>query len=222
MTKTQRTNIPALAKAKTCAKTSVWHVGTMNSADKRTDSHEGNGLSVSLHPQEWTQIARLRGGSRFKLSKVGARFLDFHALTKEARIHLELWGITLGWLQHEPRWEVQWHDSEAGGIRKMLCGSEDSAKAEVADREDDDYCSMKEVKVPCLTEQAVTRLGFKIDPLGALDIAATFYVEDETDLNGIWWSDTLDPESLSAPRGVINLKLLPTWTTKLEHGPVSR
>lgn len=217
MTRTQRTNISALAKAKTCARAKVWHVGTMNRADKRDDSQEGNGLSVSLHPQEWTRIARIGGGSLYLLKKPGAHFLDFHALNKEARIDLELWGLTFGWLQWEPRWEVQWYDDEAGGIRKMLCTCEESAKSELEGREDDNFGNMKEVKVPCLTERAVTRLGFQVDPLGALDLAATFYVEDETDLDGVWWNDTLDPEGLSAPRGVICLKQLPTWAATLER-----
>lgn len=202
--------------------TTVWHVGSLDLVDKQNNSQEGNGLSVSVHPKVWAQIARLGGGALFRLDRAAGRFLNFHRLTPAACVDLQSWGLDKGWLQLEARWQLHWYDSEREEISRCLCDSEALAKAELEEREEDPSAGVTQVQVPCLTETATTRLGFKLDPLMALDIAATFYVEDETDLDGVWWNDLLDPLSLSAPRGVICLRQLNAWSVSKLQGPASR
>lgn len=63
--------------------TKLYHVGTLNPENKGSDSHEGSGLSVSVHPNEWTRIAKLGGGDLYSLSKSGNQFLDFHRMTDD-------------------------------------------------------------------------------------------------------------------------------------------
>ena len=46
----------------------LWHVGSMNPRIKRPGSYEGAGLSVSVHPEDWQQIAEI-GGDLWELTK---------------------------------------------------------------------------------------------------------------------------------------------------------
>lgn len=71
---------------------SLIHIGSLNPGDKRGFSHEWQGLSVSLHPDAWEQIARL-AGPRWELSVPGNRFVDFHALDDAARDRIVAWGV---------------------------------------------------------------------------------------------------------------------------------
>lgn len=77
----------------------VWHIGTLNAADKAgryTQSLEGAGLSVSVHPEAWNEIARLGGLPWHELTQPGGiRLLDRHRLTVD-----ELATIA-DWARHE-------------------------------------------------------------------------------------------------------------------------
>lgn len=190
----------------------LWHVGTLNPAHKGKDSIEGNGLSVSQHPQEWSSIARL-GNTVFTLSRPAGRFLDFRRLKPDELLALQAWGLEAGYLSLRPFWELRWTDGEDGDTRFTLFQDEAKARDEaefMKDEETEDVV-LELVQRAALAEQAFERLGFKLDPLCSEDIVATFWVEDCTNADGVWWQDRLDPYALSAPRGVINLKQLPNW-----------
>ncbi len=190
----------------------LWHVGTLDAVHKGRDSLEGNGLSVSQHPNEWAQIARL-GNTVFTLTRHSGRFLDFRSLTPEQQHALEQWGLQAGYLAQRPFWELSWTDGEDGDTRFTLFEDEAKARDEaefMKDEETEDVV-LKSVNRAALTPLAFERLGFRLDPLSSEDIVATFWVEDCTDADGVWWQDRLDPYALSAPRGVINLKQLPHW-----------
>ncbi len=45
-----------------------------------------------------------------------------------------------------------------------------------------------------------------------LELAATLYAEHVLKIDGVWWNDIYDPDSLSAPRGMIVPSMIPTWT----------
>lgn len=190
----------------------VYHVGSLRREHKgrQGPSQEGAGLSVSLHPREWTHIARLGGNPTFVLTKPGGRFLDRHALALDTELRFKEWGVAQGWLQPCTRWKVEWYDSEADARVHCLMASEEAAHNESAELEDAEP-TVTEVDAVALTASAVERLGFDCDPLLALNMVVTFYVEDCTTLDGVWWSDALDPMGLSAPRGVICAQRLAQW-----------
>ena len=77
----------------------LWHVGSMNPKDKRPGSYEGAGLSVSVHPEDWQQIAEI-GGDLWEFTKKGNKFVNFHRLTKAQREIVAQWGIQNGYVQH--------------------------------------------------------------------------------------------------------------------------
>lgn len=194
----------------------VYHVGTLDLAQKgvRGPSLEGAGLSVSLHPQEWTRIAKLGDGLTFEMSRPEGTFLDFykggHALEQE----LTTWGLSEGLCQMEPRWKLSWTDAESDEVLHIVLASHAQAQSELAyyEEDDDTAASVEEIQVPVLTASAIQRLGFATDPLNTLSMLATFFVEDCLDLDGVWWNDDYAPARLSAPRGVIVPSRVQRWT----------
>lgn len=201
----------------------VFHVGSLVSEHKGKagNSYEGNGLSVSHHPEEWTAIARLGGEPTWKLSlDSDGRFIDFHSLLPHHLEALDLWARAAGLLEPAQRWEVSYTDTESDTSRFFLVASLEQAQAEVSDLEDEG-ASYREVAISCATKSLIERCGF--DPGGANDlaIAVTIYAEDHG-FHGVWWHDSLCPESLSAPRGVINLANLPNWRAECIAEPSRR
>jgi hypothetical protein len=197
----------------------VFHVGSLNAQDKGRagNSYEGNGLSVSLYPEEWAQIARL-GNQTFQLTKPTASFLDVLELSADWRQAFEAQTLADGWLTPAQRWRIEWFDSEADESVHMLLKDEEAAHAELAYiGESEKTGDCRPVQVPIATAQLTARIGFAPDDLDAVALALTCWVEDHTRLDGLWWHERLDVGQLSAPRGVINLRSLPSWTITPVH-----
>ncbi len=212
----------ALANASTRKLSKVHHIGSFEARDKGSTSQEGSGLSVSLHPHEWEDIARLGGGTWFTLTRQGGEFLDFHRLGKKRTAELEAWGLANGWLEPKTLWRMDYWDSEDECVRYSLFETEQAARSELrfilcGQAEDADN-KVTEIATVDLTSAADQRIGFKLGSHFAHDMAATFWVEDCTELDGVWWNDTLDVGSLSAPRGVILKSRLARWTVQRFEG----
>lgn len=202
----------------------VYHVGTFKPDDKLKGagaSHEGNGLSVTLHPDEWTRIARLGDDPVWSLTKPGGfRFLNFRALRAADVAALSTWAVDAGWLKADGhRWQVSWTDTETGDSRSMLVDTERKAVDEAEDMPSDAHASVKAVLCDEATAAMNARIGFVVNPGLAIDMAATIYAEDVAMLDGVWWEDRLDVACLSAPRGVINLRSLPDVTRRMREVP---
>jgi ADP-ribose pyrophosphatase YjhB (NUDIX family) len=203
----------------------LWHVGSMNPNDKRDDSYEGAGLSVSVNPDEWQQIARI-GGDLWELTKAGNRFVNFHRITAGQKKAILQWGIQNGLAESAELWRYSYTtESEYGDEPEQRYGLYDSeAKA----REQlGGYSEGPEGYDPAVEGVEKVEGGVKataklsqrthrnnIDPSEVYDLVVTVYAEDMLDCDGVWWADTLDPASLSAPRGVIFPSKLSGWTQK--------
>lgn len=74
------------------------HVGTLLPQDKTPYSHEGNGLSVSLHPEAWRQIARLGASATWRIEHPSRalRMLDLHSLSPALRHQVLAWAERAG------------------------------------------------------------------------------------------------------------------------------
>lgn len=193
----------------------LWHVGSMNPSDKRAGSHEGAGLSVSLHPEEWRRIARGHvAGDLWRCVRPGNRFLDFHKLTKAHRHMLADWAVQNGLAVRGSIWRVTFHDED--GEPYFI----DFQTREEAEREawDEDETPITEVTGGLLPTARFHERTMTHEDTVDLGLLVTLYVEDATDLDGVWWNDILDVGRLSAPRGVIVPGRIRGWTiTKHTH-----
>lgn len=181
----------------------VWHVGDMDLSSKSSFSLEGNGLSVSQHPDAWEQIAQLGGAPWWALCKPSASFCDAIELSTEQQAEITRWGIESGWVELVDRFRVSYFDEEL----------EDEVYYYTSDATDaDEGEEVAAVQVISPTPSMTTRLSVHCDAdVGCFDLLLSLYVEDETDLDGIWWYEELDPARYSAPRGVIVPTRLDGW-----------
>lgn len=192
---------------------SLYHVGTMNPADKGRDgvSLEGHGLSVSTCPWAWERICKLGADPWWKLSGAPARLLDVHSLDSHLRELVGAWATKAGLLARAARWRTESED-ESGELRYQLWDSPGCAEAESEDG------SIREVQVLVAADQLHVRMGFRVCDVVAPDLALVCWCEDETDLDGLWWADILDEHALSAPRGVILPRSLGTFVVETVPG----
>lgn len=184
----------------------ITHIGTLDAADKGTrgESMEGTGLSVSRHPEAWERIAKLGGSPWWEADASGLRFLDGLKTLSEHKQALEQWGIDQGLATPATAYMVSWMDDEAEEERSFWCESREEAEDE-ADMLDE--ASIEECSTVCPTARLLEFMGHDASRAGkptpaVHDDLATAWAH-AMGLDGIWWNERLDPESLSAPRGVI-------------------
>lgn len=192
----------------------LWHVGSMNPADKNDWSYEGQGLSVSVHPEDWTAIARLGGSPTWELARAGGALLHFHALTSAQRDQIDAWGVEQGFVEPVTRWRVSWYDEDLDDTVSMLCETKHEALAEAEFREDEDGAEPTPTRVQVLAATA-TFPDHTVQP-GTTAIreplAALWVSTHRPDLDGVWFEEEYDPLNLSCPRGVIAKDRLDRWT----------
>lgn len=199
---------PATADLPVCRLDLAWHVGSMNPADKRTWSYEGQGLSVSLHPEEWTTIARLGGHPTWRLTRPGGTFLDYHALTGDQRAQITAWGLGRGYVTEQPAYFVPFTDEDGEDIGSMAFLDREEAEEEADFR----YATVTEARALVATDtfpDPTVRVG-EINPDQILTVI--WLAETHPEFDGVWWEDTYAPDMLSCPRGVIHPHRLAAWT----------
>lgn len=185
----------------------LYHVGTLNVADKRGDSHEGAGLSVSLHPDEWRRIASGRvSGATWRCTKPGNRFINAHRLPKAARSKIADWAIQNGFAARETTYRIARYDDELEQEHYLPF----LTRAE-AEREADDGDEIEEVPGSLVGTPALATRTHAASLALAEDLILTVYAE-EHGFDGVWWQDVLDVTAYSAPRGVIVPRMVGTWS----------
>lgn len=210
----------------------LYHVGIFDSKLKGTthnaSSQEGNGLSVSIHPEEWREIARLGEDPLWELEpKDAGVFVDHHALTDAHWQRVMEWATENGYATPTQVVRASWHDEELDERRYFEFDlsepdAMERAQAEADDREDDDPRIEKHAGWKSTTALD-ERIGYALETSMVQSMVLTLYTEDvlyATDkAQGVWWEDTLDVQGLSAPRGVIHLQALSTWASKQVEAP---
>lgn len=194
----------------------VWHVGTLDPSKKwcHGDSYEGSGLSVSLDPEAWKEIARLGGLPTHLLSKARqpGRFVDRHALDERILALLRSEAIAEGLLEPATRYQVSYFDTECDSVRRFLVASKALADEEAEDLGDDSDAKVTPLEILVATPALHRVVGQVCDDLICEDMALTVLLEQAGICDGIWWNDVHDVAGLSAPRGVIFKTALPAWT----------
>jgi hypothetical protein len=181
----------------------LYHVGTMVGGDKGTWSLEGDGLSVSLHPEAWEEIAELGGRAWWELTKSGNRFLDAHALRTSQQEAIVTWGKAQGYLEAVTRFRVRWYDEMVRDTIWM--DLENLEDAEEESRETG--AAIEEVMVVV----AGTRWPDIAGRANADQVVLALFADEVLGIDGVWWEDNFNVEELSCPRGVISVRSLTTW-----------
>lgn len=191
----------------------VYHIGTLDAGRKgwRGFSYEGDGLSVSLHPEAWNEIARLGGLPWWQLKRDEGSFLDVLAMTNEQCEHIFAWGVARGWIEPARLWRVTYFDGDLDEEVELDLEDEEDARAVTEQR----GAVIKEVPGYICTPTLLKRMLWTRVSAFAVDGVCMAFAEDELGLDGVWWNEILDTSRLSAPRGVIFNQRLAGWTAQI-------
>jgi len=194
----------------------VFHVGYLKEGPlqaakgKRSTSFEGPGLSVSLVPTAWRAIARRGGSPLFAIERPDGRPGRFADLSPQSLQRLAPTLIEAGLVVPVVSYFVTITDEEGEEAGEIEFDSLERALKE-AD-EDSDMVRRGTGFRATKALSAWWKTFFRDDIPDALSIAALRWLESETDLDGAWWDEVLDPLRLSAPRGVIFRSKLGDWS----------
>lgn len=207
--------IPALADPPLVELPLLWHIGTMDEADRGVnwgDSYEGHALSVSRDPEEWERIAELGGNPWWLLRNRQAKFLDAHKLTDVQREQVIDWAVSHGYAERVDLYEARLgYDDELEQERVMVVETPEEAEEEADSYGLDDGDTTIRPFASFRTSQAfLDRIGATRGMLADLDRLLVLFV-DETmpNIDGVWFEDVYGP--MSAPRGGILPSRLERW-----------
>lgn len=186
----------------------IYHVGTLNINDKKTNSYEGSGLSVSNCPSSWRRINPFSQGKTFLLEKANGMFLNRHSLTEEHIETIYQWGIENHFVEKQVLYQVEiFYDD----LQQSYYSNYETYQEALIEADDDSEAIIKINGYVSTHKLEETTMNSKsLDPL---DLLLTIYTDVVLKLDGIWWNDVLDIYSLSAPRGVIFKTRLAEWNT---------
>lgn len=195
----------------------LFHVGSFDPSHKQAGSYEGAGLSVSLHPEEWSFIAKLGGNPTWSLRRPGNRFLDAHAISLKNKHAIMAWAVQRGYAEPCDTWRWRYYDDEVELYLTCEFLTHEEAMREAYGLSESEKEMIGTVRkcsghrsTPLLdkiTQQKQPAIGNEL----TLDFLYPVYADEVLSLDGVWWADRLDPNSYSAPRGVISQRSLPTW-----------
>ena len=175
----------------------VWHVGRYpapRSSGPRTINYEGNGLSVSVHPQDWAQIAELDSFRVIELQRTDGqpiRLLNAYGAQDE----INAWAISSG---------LAIRGKEFIADHCAFLTREFAQK----NRPPGGRIIEKDALLPSVRLDTILRTRYDLGnreqahPVFQGEIAAR-YSATLPDVDGTWWAHKFDPEGLSAPSGLI-------------------
>lgn len=188
----------------------VFHIGTLDPAFRGRNSGgtgpEGHCLSVSHCPHAWRFIARLGGNPLWELTRPGARFVDLTALVEHGMVPSVIeWARSEKLVREARLWRAWIRDDDTGEWRFVLCRTEDDALEESGYGDGPDgRPGAEEVAVPVGTWKMAHLTGAKMRPDGdATGYALLAFAMQVPDVDGAWWRDPYDLDTLSAPKGAI-------------------
>jgi hypothetical protein len=187
--------------------TIVFHVGfldldNLNNKPIVSSSLEGNGLSVSQHPGEWTKIAKLGGSPIFRLRKDNPRFIIDSEENRERAIQ---WCLDSGYLIKQKKYRAYLENED---------GDEEFFELDTKKEAQQESENVKTIDGYSFGEKGLNywKLAFSSNPSNSLaaDFALIFYAE-KMGYDGVWWNEIFDVSRLSAPRGVIFQDKISEW-----------
>lgn len=173
----------------------VWHVGSLKLQDRKAKSYEGSGISVSVNPEEWQSIARLRGETWTVRADRYLNFAEWHSVTEEDRASLRSWAVTQGWIEEVTAYRVTYFDDEWEQDFTLEFDTFEEAEVEA---------EAMEVEVESVTShRALPAFPQERGDGDPTELVFVEWVSRHSALDGVWWDDAFDPQRLSCPRGVI-------------------
>ena len=178
----------------------LYHVGYMKAKPWPTSSMEGPLLSCSPCPEEWRQIAKLGPAPVWKVVPHEPFYLvDILGTPDWERKQLLEEACKLGVIKQATLYRVRCDsEDEDKEDRFMIFERKDEAVQETVEGEKPEpfegWVSLPKLSLYWHGTQK------RISPSFVEDAALVYLAEQTTPSPGVWWNETFDPASLSAPR----------------------
>lgn len=191
----------------------VYHIGNLDRTLRgaQGESLEGHLLSVSTCPAAWRSIAKLGGLPLNEMSQpTPAFFLDMHLVQEDVALRelITAWGIKNGLAANTELWKTWFLDGDTEEWNFFTFTTQQQALLEVIEDGDAGPTGGPPVEsfealvgTPKLGEIVLLR---DVSGQDAFDYVAMLWAHETfPEMAGVWWDESLDPWSLSAPRGGI-------------------
>lgn len=193
----------------------LYHVGSMDIADKHQFSLDGNGLSVSTCPHSWINLAQISSNTIWRLYKKDIQMLDYYSLTENELEVSNHWGIEEGYLTKCRFFKTIKFDTEINDEVELIYDSfEEACSESYLDEKYDSYeeyvnyqeyesSRIEELILYFPTDKFKKISMVHVDETNAQWINLLIFLEKNTDLDGIYWNDILNESEHILPKGII-------------------
>jgi hypothetical protein len=196
----------------------VFHIGNLSGDRERPHlSYEGNGVSVSHHPEVWRDLLRKSGdgtlaetATMYELINPSATFYDA-VPGGPPRTPVIEWALANDFVQRISGFEVRWQQN--GNQHTMQFPDRNRAEREAAveGRElHETTLLVLDQRGERYWERAFRQPPHEAEPLVIRSLTPVWYAEARG-FDGVWWNEELAPADYSAPRGVIFQSRLGEW-----------
>lgn len=198
----------------------LYHVGELEQIDFTNKNHslEGPCVSVSEHPDAWRRICKLGNAPLWTFTKNKGQFIDAHACSDQFREEVLAWGLAAGFVSAHQGIKTEM-DSDEGTFFGLSLSLEEAIETwgdatdsitDCAEASDEGIRHLPTViYVP--TEDAQALIGRKIQLMEVEGLLLILYADKMLDIDGVFWNDTLDVHSYSAPRAGILPRKVRSW-----------
>jgi hypothetical protein len=151
----------------------------------------------------WSRIGT--EGFALRKDKREATFLHARKLTDDERAEIRAWGRDNDYLVDTQSWKVTYFDADLEERASLMFASEAEAINEATELLRPRITGpIHETKSTAkLLRETHQKESADLFEGAAFDLLLTVYAQQNLEVDGVWWSDRLDPYTLSAPRGVI-------------------
>ncbi len=198
---------------------SLFHWGTMRveNINKSGFSQEGNNLSLSECPNDWSKILRLGQESKlFSFSKTGGIFVDILSVLKdninnELREELLSLAITNGLLERKEIYKFEYEDPETEDIMQMFFETREQALKEAYD-ECEVFCELSYIGTKKLRDSL--GVSEELSRIRGEEYAYIDLIKKYTNVDGIFWNYQNDVNIYSLPLYCIFPHKVSEWSYK--------
>lgn len=195
----------------------LFHVGMLGGAAGHNTSgnQEGPHLSVSMHPDDWTMIAKLGGQNTYRITNKMRpyKLMAFLEMEDEHKDLLLRYAVQEELLVPVTAFKVPVQRDEDSDDYDAFMMFDDREVAEYEAEElvenDPDYPGIEEVSSYVASDMLNAYWSARhneIDNLahsGAVEAAICYLVEMFSDFDGVWFWEDYNPYAYSCPRGLI-------------------
>lgn len=183
----------------------LYHWGTMNKSfvNKNGSSYEGNSLSVSTCPEDWSKLLNLNEKDKlFTLTKSESVFVDILSILndnkyKELKLFLIKSAFDKGFLESKMVYKYVFDDE--GQTSYMIFDNKEDALCEATDPEDMDC--IHEIEMNVGTEKLINELniGKELALLSGEEYGIIAILKKDISIDGVFWNYKHDIFAYSLP-----------------------